>query len=215
MGSTFLSHLPPFLTRLSLPRLWTSSLQYLPSSITHLFAYDLPLGSILPPRLTHLDFDSDSSVFNLHLYSDASQPRHGECLLPSSLTHLKLGQRFYQPLDHLPSSLTHLFLLSISKYEHPLNHLPLSLTHLVIRTELASPSIDDLPPSLKYLEIEKYYNEVSRLPPSLSTLAYGSLNPDIILQPPSIINLLPLLIQLLTSTIGIIDIHYVTSLIVL
>jgi hypothetical protein len=82
--------------------------------------------------------------------------------LPSSITHLYLGHRFNQPVDHLPSSLTHLFLGS--SFNHPMNYLPSTLTHLIFASTVSpySPTLssskfnqplDKLPLSLQYLEI--------------------------------------------------------------
>lgn len=120
-------HFPPFLTRLQLPRTCSPLLQSLPSSITHLFAFDLPPGS-LPPHLTHLDFYSAFSVFNLPLYSNSSQFNNNGCLLPSSLTHLKLGKQFKQPLNNFPSSLTHLFICTPGIESHSTIFLSLSFS---------------------------------------------------------------------------------------
>jgi hypothetical protein len=138
----------------------------LPENLTHLSFgsnFDQPINrGSLPNSLTHLSFDYS---FN--------QPI-SEGTLPVNLTYLSFGYCFRQPIseDMLPNSLTHLTVGSL--FNQSLDMLPANLTHLSIENPDYSKTLNNLPCSLKILEISKYYpTEKIKLPFGCKVITEG------------------------------------------
>lgn len=97
-----LDHLPPALQQLKIDHRTSStnfptSYDYLPPSLTHLSVTLNGYADHLPLTITHLEFGANLNVD----------------YLPTAVTHLCFGHEFDQPLDNLPSSVTHLFIASM------------------------------------------------------------------------------------------------------
>jgi hypothetical protein len=97
----------------------------------------------LPSNITHLTF---GYFFNQRIST-----------LPNSITHLTFGLYYKQPINEslLPNSLTHLTFGM--DFNQSLDMLPVNLTHLSIKNPDYSKTLNNLPCSLKILEISKYY----------------------------------------------------------
>lgn len=114
----------------------------LPSSLFCLkldYDFSFYTSDPLPPNLTHLFVGAN---FNLSPH-----------FFPSSVQHLRFGSMKYEkclfnlPLSNLPPNLTHLLK---DEFDQPVDSLPSSLSHLTIIGNFNHP-IDLLPPSLTYL----------------------------------------------------------------
>ncbi len=161
-----------------------------PSSLAYLElnAATVKLGS-LPPSLLHLHLQStycsgfqyDSLPPALqslsYLTSDFFQfVDH----LPTTLTHLTFGLTFNKPVDCLPPSLLHLTFGN--SFDKDVDHLPQSLTHLKFGKMFKNP-IDHLPVSLTHLAFEfeflaycdsNFNQPIDHLPYSLQSLVFSS-----------------------------------------
>jgi hypothetical protein len=93
--------------------------------------------------------------------------------LPSSLTHLVLSFFFQQPNDNLPASL--LYLTLGRKYNKPIDKLPPSLLQLTLGATF-NKRLDKLPGSLTHLIAgDSVFNKpINKLPPSITHLTLGS-----------------------------------------
>lgn len=159
--------LPLKLTHLTLGHQYNLPLPVLPSSLTHLTfgdKFDQPIDDLSNLSLTHLVFGK---------YFDQSVDH-----LPVTLLVLVLGASFRQSVSHLPPSLRRLDLsksLTFVWTPHPLDHLPKSLTHLWLGNLSPSQTLDHLPVGLLHLSIGNHFNSrLDHLPPSLLTLSVGN-----------------------------------------
>ena len=71
-------------------------------------------------------------------------------MLPSSITHLTFGLYFNQPVDDFPSSIQHLTFNYFSKFDKSLNNLPINLEFIRL--------------------LVGYINKNSNIPPKLSVI---------------------------------------------
>lgn len=182
-----LDHLPSSLTNLkigfggsSASQHFNQHIDHLPPALTQLYIesdlFDLPLDH-LPARLNTLAMFSPS--FNQSLDHLPSTLTH-LTLAQFQLSHSDyLPPKFNKPLDNLPS-LTYLVFTSLN-YSNPLDHLPSSLTHLIIidgrnsylHTYYFTTELHYLPRNLHFLTLPKSYNKkLPRLPPFLVKLVF-------------------------------------------
>lgn len=91
--------------------------------------------------------------------------------LPNSITHLKFGRYFNNPLNNLPNSITHLILGS--DFDQQVNFLPESLVYLVFGYYF-NQTVDQLPNSITDLIFGHWFNQpVDKLPNSIKCLTFG------------------------------------------
>lgn len=72
-------------------------------------------------------------------------------LIGAEHQNINFGSEFQQFLDNLPSSLTHLSVISYF-YKHPVDYLPQNLNFLTLLTSYL-PQMNFLPPNLYYLNV--------------------------------------------------------------
>lgn len=137
---------------------------------------EFEIDSYLPPtsNITTIIFNTTASydlplynlpptVTQLKLGNGFNQPLNYP--LPPSLIRLELGFMFNQYLKNLPSKLTHLAVGS--SFDKPVDCLPSSLTHLFLGDGFCHP-VNDLPSSLTHLYLGKTFDKsVDHLPPHL------------------------------------------------
>lgn len=104
-----------------------------------------------------------------------------------ALTRLQLGIHFNQPIDHLPSSLIHLYFPYASSFNHSVDHLPASLQTLTFAGAFNRP-VDHLPQFLIVLAFKgsKFNQPLHHLPPFLQELTIWSVFSEGITLPPSL-----------------------------
>jgi hypothetical protein len=194
--------LTPQITHLTFGRYFNQELTDLPPSLTHLYlgiSWNKPL--VLPLSLTHLTIACYACVSPIHPLPNLQYiniretgivqsfgaemfPKLTHLLLcPSSnfiekdfspyLTYFFCGVAFDQPIDSLPSSLTHLVFNLFSNFNFTVDHLPLSLTHLVFGSGF-NQTADNLPPALTHLKFGEAFNQpLTSLPSSITHLILG------------------------------------------
>lgn len=185
-----IDHLPKTLSHLELGDIFNQAFNHLPKSLRYLklgCEFDREINSYSEEMLeSHLlTFSCNLKSLNLtHLiFSGTFNKKIDSSNLPSTLTHLTLGQFFNQDISDLPDSLTNLtfanecfhrndihsnsfnkpisslpqlkFLSLGSKFNQPLDFLPNSITHLVLGRSFNQP-IDNLPSSLAILDIHEH-----------------------------------------------------------
>lgn len=105
----------------------------LPSSLHRLF-FENPMYPVLDSKIINYQFSFPPNLTHLSLPDKFNQPLP---LLPSSLSHLKLGWDFNQIVDHiLPANLSHLHFSG--EFNKEVNHLPSSLQHLILGYEFTN-----------------------------------------------------------------------------
>ncbi len=102
--------------------------------------YNSPLPN-LPDSVKIIMFGSNDYYDNFNL--DEVTDSQLECLFG-------INDKFNQPIDNLPSNLTHLLFSIGSKFNQPINNLPSTLKYLSLCDNFTHP-LDNLPENLKYL----------------------------------------------------------------
>lgn len=141
-------------------KLFDSSLDNLPSSLTYL---ELPLASFpkhsltkLPPSLTYIE-EFKKSID----------------ILPPSLIHLKFEETFHSPLDRLPQSIKTIWFPCGSAFNQKVDNLPHSLKKIEFGG-LFDKTVDHLPPSLTWIRFGRNFNQrVDNLPSSITRIEFG------------------------------------------
>lgn len=175
------------------------------------------LGSFKFPELSVIYFADDyTSALDKHLprtsnitrilFNDEAKFNKEIFVLPSTLTHLRLGNTFNHPLNALPLSLTHLdvgnefnqslnslpaklqHLLVGDKFNLPIDHLPKTLTHLYLGS-VFDQKVDHLPSTLTHLSIGSSFNQTVEKLPNLQHLELGEMFSEDANLPNSITNL--------------------------
>lgn len=190
------SRLPRTLTHLTLKASCQLPVvgQCLPNSITHLslegctskvLPFSLPSSlrwirfgndwnqqieeGMLPKNLTDIIFDSVPSDTLPNFLHSVSFGKLQITCFPPSLTRIKFGAHFNQPVDNLPNQLTHIQFGV--KFNQPVDRLPNRLTHLTFGFEFNQP-VDNLPRSLINIVLGVLFNHpVEHLPHSLQSLS--------------------------------------------
>lgn len=72
--------------------------------------------------------------------------------------------KYNKPFDNLPKNLTHLIFATKGKFNHPLDNLPVNLEYLAIALENYYYDFNNLPPTLKYLDIMLRYDNTTLEP---------------------------------------------------
>eukprot|EP01133_Synstelium_polycarpum_P007278 gene7278-8459_t len=120
---------------------------------------DLTLGGYYNQRL---DINTlPLSLVRLTLGDRYNQPID-PCILPNRLEYLTFGKEFNQPISPgvLPHSLTHLVIRCRTAHSHDLNRcLPPKLKHLTLGSHRHPITVNTLPKSLVYLEIQDRYDQ--------------------------------------------------------
>jgi hypothetical protein len=93
--------------------------------------------------------------------------------LPSSLKVLEFGSKFNQPIDRLPSSIIKIYMPENCMFDQPLCNLPTSLQRLELGI-YSKHEIVNLPPTLKYLTIHE--NAIKDLPKDLIYLSIANIS---------------------------------------
>lgn len=170
--------LPPSLTSLIL----NSSYVQLPPLLPNLIHFDFLNSSLvncypLPFTLKSLRHNFNHEIFNLpHLTSLQLDPSHSCSFsfnsLPPSLSQITFGNRFDHNIDNLPSSLTYIK-LGLA-FNQPISSLPPSLKRLIFGHSYDQP-LPPLPSSLTHLKLDGRFNQLLyNLPKSLSHLLLGN-----------------------------------------
>jgi FNIP Repeat len=112
----------------------------------------------LPSTLTNLILQSHETVAHDQVNQIVTKA------LPPTLTWLN---KFNQPVDKLPLTLTHL--TTGDNFNQPVDKLPLILTHLTTGFYFNQP-VDKLPPTLTHLTTGRQFNQpVDKLPSTLTS----------------------------------------------
>lgn len=180
---TFMDHnfhfLEPETMKLHINSSISSNYDTLPSSLLHLEIYgdSIKVGKVnFPNKLIslstkNLNFDLDClppTLKSLRL-SDTNKLA---TYLPPSLTCLKFGCLFNQPVDCLPPSLIDLEFGTL--FNQPVNHLPHSLTRLKF-SHYFNQTVDLLPPNIITIEFGFCFDQsISSLPSSIKELTLTS-----------------------------------------
>jgi len=143
---------------------FNKSIVTLPESLTYFEINSSSFGCIeksienLPSSITHLSYKCFSN-------------KKVDLSKLDKLTHLEFGSESYYPIGNLPTSLTHLKLGDY--FNHPIDELSKldKLTHLIIDSIYFNQSVSSLPNSITHLALRKngdYFNHnVNKLPDSL------------------------------------------------
>lgn len=126
---------------------------------------------ISPPKLLYALFPTSVKHLTLNYYIPTYSPTLDQCLeLFPSVTYLRLRGTFNQPVDNLPSTLTHL--VFGEEFCQPVQRLPSSITHIEFGSRF-NMTIDHLPRGLKFLYFYwgNFNQPVNNLPLSLQFLA--------------------------------------------
>lgn len=124
--------------------------------------YDKTLFHLVPKSVTDIHFD------------DTFEDEFTKNDFPNNkITHLTFGDRYDQPVNNLPETLTHLTFEITSSFNQPVDNLPKGLTHLTFG-ESFDESVDNLPETLTHLTFGEAFDQfVDNLPKGLTHLTFG------------------------------------------